>query len=618
MSLSKPLVDFELFCSKHTDCEAPIAVISEILAENDLEKFKFISEKFDELNFTIVKDLAGSIIRKADRDTVAPLYRAIEIYNKHDAEGKDNILKSAKSKFQNENFINKQNLCKESFKQNPKELNIILRIAESHFNQKNYEKCIEWLKRAEINNPNCREILINLALVHIKQSNNNSAKLCLFKVCAMEPYDVEAWTDYANFLSDTNELVDADACYVRALALNPTLDKVRNDHGKLLLKLNKIKEAKKEFKIAHNNAKKCPITLNYLAYAYYQCGKFRKSILRYEQILDIDPDMSNVYFYLGMSYFKIKEYQNALNAFIQAMAQEPKNVRLLKNIAVTYCYLEEMELCTVMYKKCLTLIPEDYKLNLDLALIYLLNIKDYQEAVKYLKICIQLHPGGTDLLDLYTKLFQAYRKSNNRLNASDVCMKMGDLYLEKDDQENAKNSFCCAALMNQENAFAHWKIGLTTIHDLDLALPRFKCAVILKPNLINVMMSLSSGIEGIKHKMQWCSSWWCPKHGPLIADMPWLNAVETPKEEKKALSLAIKRQKHWITKTKVKCCVFDRKAGKNNHSVPPDIYSKYLRNLVNIGDGSIQSPRHSEADVDAAIIFFKDFVEQLKLSIRSQ
>ncbi|XP_060858684.1 UDP-N-acetylglucosamine--peptide N-acetylglucosaminyltransferase-like [Metopolophium dirhodum] len=609
MSLSKPLVHSELFCSKHTDCEAPISVITEILSGNGKEKFRFISEKFNELRITKVKDLARSIVRKADRDTLAPLYRAIEIYSKRKCQ--DYLIKSANSKFQNENFMDTQN-SKELLTYKQTRINIILHIAKSYLNCKNYEKCIDWLEKAKKINPNCSEVLSNLGLVYMKTSEYELAKENFFEVCSIKPYSVEAWRDYGNFLFETNDLDTADLCYVRVLSIDPKLYEVRNEYGKLLIKLNKIKEAKKEFKIAHNIAEKCPVTLKNLADVYYKCGKFRKSILRYKQVLEIDPKESNVYYFLGMSYLKVEEYQNALNAFIQAKAQEPENVHILKKLALTYYRLDNMKLCTETYKECLILIPEDYKVNLDLALLYLFNTKDYQEAIIYLKKCIQLHP---DDIDLYRKLLLAYINSNDDLNASDACMSIADLFLEKDELNNARNAFCLAALMG--NAFGHWKLALTSLYDprhLDLALQKFKKAVQLKPNLINGMMSLSSGIQEIKDKMQWCSSWWCPKHGSLKEDfMPYLNP-ETPEEEKKALSLAIKRQKHWITKTKVKCCVFDWKSGTDRHSVPPASYSKYLRDLMKAGDGSVQSG-HSQAHVAAAIPFLHNLEEILKENI---
>jgi len=293
----------------------------------------------------------------------------------------------------------------------------------------------------------------------------------LFKVCAIKPSSLDAWRNYADFLLETNDLVTADFAYYRVLCLQPELYEVRNEYGKLLLKLNKIKEAKNQFKIAHNNVKECPEFLNNLADVYYKSGKFEKSIFKYKQLLEINPDLANACYMLGMAHLKVTEYQNASNAFKKAIALEPKNVSFLRKLAVTYCLLDNMRLSAKTYKKCLNLKPEDFDLNLELALVYLNNIRNYHEAAFYLEKCIRLNP---DRIDLYEKIFTAYTKSNDYLNASDACMSMGDLYLEKDDQESARNSFCCAVLMNPGNAFGYWKMGLT-LHKLghsDLALKK--------------------------------------------------------------------------------------------------------------------------------------------------
>jgi len=62
-------------------------------------------------------------------------------------------------------------------------------------------------------------------------------------------------------------------------------------------------------------------------------------------------------------------------------------------------------------------------LNLELALVYLQNIKNYQKAAIYLEKCIHLQP---DIIDLYEQIFTAYKKSHDNFNASDACVLMGD------------------------------------------------------------------------------------------------------------------------------------------------------------------------------------------------
>jgi len=48
--------------------------------------------------------------------------------------------------------------------------------------------------------------------------------------------------------------------------------------------------------------------------------------------------------------------------------------------------------------------------------------------------------------------------------------------------------------------------------------------------------------------------------------------------------------------------------------MPPACYSKYLSNLLKIGDGSVQSG-HSQLDVAAAISFLHNLEEILKENI---
>ncbi|XP_022182887.1 UDP-N-acetylglucosamine--peptide N-acetylglucosaminyltransferase 110 kDa subunit-like isoform X2 [Myzus persicae] len=410
-------------------------------------------------------------------DSLTLLYGAIEIYSEH----LDKLLQSAKLENKNGNFIKTQLICEELLTHKPTDLNVILLNAQSFLDLGDYEKCIDCLEKAKNIYPSCYEVLNNLALVHWKKSENELAKQYLSEACELKPFCVDTWTNYANLLFIANDLNSAELAYERVLSLKPELYKVRNMYGKLLLKLNKIKDAKKQFKIAHNSATECPETLNNLGDAYYKCGKFEKAISNYKKALEINPDLKNVHGSLGIAYLKFTDLQNAVNAFLKAIDLEPENVSLLRNLAVTYCHQTNMELSVEVFKKCLKLQPENFELNLDLALIYLCNLKNYQESVVYLKKCIQLNPGRKDV---YKNLLFAYRKINDFLNASDTCMSLGDLYLEDDDQENARNAFTWAILMNPGNPYGHWKVGLTMykLRHFDLALIRFRKAIELKPN----------------------------------------------------------------------------------------------------------------------------------------
>jgi len=60
-------------------------------------------------------------------------------------------------------------------------------------------------------------------------------------------------------------------------------------------------------------------------------------------------------------------------------------------------------------------------------------------------------------------LFSEYHKSDVYSNASNTCMSLGDLYLERDYWDINRNSFICAILWNPGNAYSHWKVGLINV-----------------------------------------------------------------------------------------------------------------------------------------------------------
>ncbi|KAL5233485.1 hypothetical protein ACI65C_000895 [Semiaphis heraclei] len=380
-----------------------------------------------------------------------------------------NNLKSAKLKNKNKNFTKDQLICEELLTHKPTDLNVMLRNAKSFFNCGNFEKCIDCLERAKNINPNCCEVLNNLALVYLKKSEIEKAKEYLFKACVLKPYCVDTWKNYADLLYNINDLNSAELAYGRVLSLKPELYK---------------------FKIAQNSAAERSEALNNLGDVYYMSGKFKKAIPYYQKALEINSDLNNTYISLGLAFLKVKELLKAAKYFKKALILEPENVFVLRNLAVTYWHQDNMILSVDEFKKCLKLQPENIDFNFDLAMIYLRDLKNYQEAIIYLKKCIQLNP---ERKYLYTSLLAAYWMSKDYLNTSDTCMSLGELYLEDDDQENARNAFTRAIYWNPENAYGHWKVGLIMykLGYFDLALNRYKKAIELKPNLVSVYCDIA-------------------------------------------------------------------------------------------------------------------------------
>ncbi|XP_026807762.1 UDP-N-acetylglucosamine--peptide N-acetylglucosaminyltransferase 110 kDa subunit-like isoform X2 [Rhopalosiphum maidis] len=474
-----------MFCSKHSDCEAPISVITEILSENDPIKQDKISKEFEELGFTKVKDLAQTTFGKASSiklcgDSLTLLYKALEMYDEH----LDDLLKSAKLENQNGNFTKTQEICEELLKQKPNDLNVILLMAGSFFKCGNYEKSNSFLESARTLNPNSFEVLSDIAFNYWKQSQYDLAKYYLAEAIEKKPEYCNGWINYAESLIKTNDIEFAEHVYIQILNLKPDSYIVRNMYGKLLLSLNKTENAKQQFKIAQKIAPESQEALSNLGDVYLMTDKFDKAILNYHKALEVNPNLIMTLVNLGMAYLKLTDYQKAANAFEKAIELDPENISAFNYLRVIYYYQGNILSSVETFKKILKVQPDNLDINLELALIYINILNDYEEAENYLKKCIELNSQREDL---YKLLFTVYKKSNKSINASDICISLGDLYLDRLDLENAIDAFNTAVDLNPENALGYWKFGLI-MHKLghfNFALSRYRKAIDVKPNFAN-------------------------------------------------------------------------------------------------------------------------------------
>lgn len=470
-----------MFCSKHSDCEAPISVITEILSENDPIKFENISNQFKTLGFTTVKDLAQTTFGKASSiklsgDSLRLLYKALEMYD----ERLDDLQKSAKLEMENRNFIRTQQICEELLQQKPNDINILILMAESFYKCGDHEQSISFLKRA-YNLNHSYKMLMNIAFNYWKLSNYDSAKYYFVESIKKSPRYNNCWMYYAEMLLKTNDIRNAEYIYVNLLKAYPDSNTIRNKYGQFLLSQNKLNNAQQQFQIALKSDPQCPDTISNLGDLYSLANQSENAILYYCKALEINANLKITWFNLGKVYAKESNYPKAVEAFEKAIDLDSENVSALRYLAVTYCIQKKMLMSVETFKKCLKLLPDDLEINLELAMINYHYFNNYIEAENYFKKCIELQPQRDDILKY---LYAVYLRLKKHKDASDACISLGHLYLDKSDLENAKNAFISALYITPDNADGHWKLGLT-FHKLgqyDSALIRYRKAIELKPN----------------------------------------------------------------------------------------------------------------------------------------
>ncbi|MBI4779523.1 O-antigen ligase family protein [Candidatus Falkowbacteria bacterium] len=99
---------------------------------------------------------------------------------------------------------------------------------------------------------------------------------------------------------------------------------------------------------------------------------------------------------LGQTYFKIKNYDLALDAYKKGLSLDPYRATLYKSIADIYYVQEEIDQAIIWNKRGFMLNPGDYNWPLALSLLYR-DKKDLAEAREYLNQALELAPENEDL-----------------------------------------------------------------------------------------------------------------------------------------------------------------------------------------------------------------------------
>ncbi|MFH0956138.1 MAG: O-antigen ligase family protein [Candidatus Falkowbacteria bacterium] len=105
----------------------------------------------------------------------------------------------------------------------------------------------------------------------------------------------------------------------------------------------------------------------------------------------------------GQAYFKIKNYDLALDYYKKGLRLDPYRATLYKNIADIYYVQNNLDKAIELNRRGLMLNPADYHWSLALSLLYR-DKKDLLEAKKYLDQAMRLAPENQELKKYYEEL----------------------------------------------------------------------------------------------------------------------------------------------------------------------------------------------------------------------
>jgi small glutamine-rich tetratricopeptide repeat-containing protein alpha len=116
------------------------------------------------------------------------------------------------------------------------------------------------------------------------------------------------------------------------------------NEGNHLMKLEKYHEALTYYNRAINMDATNPVFYCNRAAAYSKIGELLKAIDDCKMSLRYDSNYSKAYGRLGLAYSKLNRHQEAIDAYLKAIAIEPDNIDYKNNLAVTQERLNEVNM----------------------------------------------------------------------------------------------------------------------------------------------------------------------------------------------------------------------------------------------------------------------------------
>ena len=142
--------------------------------------------------------------------------------------------------------------------------------------------------------------------------------------------------------------------------------------------------------------------LSVKASEYMQAGEYDKAASRLESIIELNPDLSETYYNLGVAYYHMEEFDKAVHAFSDALIRNPEMPDAYYSRAVAH---EDLAYAILDGKDK----SEDYKPteeDSNLAMEYLQNAKaDFENYLKFKK-------DATDTQEVMEKISQIETKIN--------------------------------------------------------------------------------------------------------------------------------------------------------------------------------------------------------------
>ena len=214
------------------------------------------------------------------------------------------------------------------------------------------------LKKVIKMNPEFAKAHKDLGIIYLNKRLFDYAEEEFKMAMELDPNDFEIIFEYGNYLYSTSRNIDAEIYYNKALELDSSNVLALTFQALNYMVMNKIDKAYEYIQKAievepnHEYVQFCMGRILFAKGDYDEAKRYL--IHAVEQNPDVETQNA-----LAMTYYELKEYQNALNIFKNIHTKSPKSVPVMMSIAKCYENLGENDNALEFLDKVTDVFPDD-------------------------------------------------------------------------------------------------------------------------------------------------------------------------------------------------------------------------------------------------------------------
>ncbi len=185
-----------------------------------------------------------------------------------------------------------------------------------------------------------------------------AAVAALLEAVKVQPKDAEVRLALAVAYEKAGELENAETVYIALAEINPP-------------------EAKVYFRQVYK--------------LYDLAGRHDRAVAPAKKLIELEPGNETNHYYLGLTYFKAQQYEQAIAAFQQGLAVKADFPHAWFQIGSSYINMKKYREAAEAYKKYAELVPDDASGWLSIGVAYMQG-KNFEAALEPLKKSVELKP----------------------------------------------------------------------------------------------------------------------------------------------------------------------------------------------------------------------------------